>query len=93
MTGGWSGLLGLRPLTLNVSVLRSVGGEFHQELWAGNAILLRRPSAEVGELAAFRAEWTPAVAFPGGRSTADRAGHCRILPHAAERRIQLGRMG
>ena len=65
-----------RSLTgVRVCFLRRFGGKFHQELWAGNTILLGRPSAEVGELAAFGAERTPRVAFPGGWLMADRAGH------------------
>lgn len=43
-----------RSLTgVQVCFLRRFGGKFHQELWAGNTILLGRPSAEVGELAAL----------------------------------------
>jgi hypothetical protein len=51
------------------------GREFHQKIWAGNTILLRGPCAEINQLAAFRAEGTPGIAFPGGRLTAKRASH------------------
>lgn len=55
--------------------LPRAGGKFHQQVWTGNAILLRCPRAEVDQLAAFRAEGTPRIAFPGSWLTAERAGH------------------
>jgi hypothetical protein len=44
----------IRLLTgIRVCFLRPIVGKFHQEIRAGNTILLGRPSAEVGELAAL----------------------------------------
>lgn len=69
-------LLLRRPLTrVVVWILWSFGGEFHQQVWARNAILLGGPCAEINQLAAFRAERTPRIVFPGGGLTAERARH------------------
>ncbi len=70
-----------------------LGRQFHEKGRTGNTIFLCRPCAEIGQLAAFRAEWTPGIAFPVGRSTAKRAKHARILPQGGKRRRQLGRRG
>ena len=68
-------MLGLRLLTLDVSVLHSVGGKFHRQLWPGKTVFFGRPRAEVGDLAAFGAERAPRIPFPRGRSITEGAQH------------------
>ena len=87
------GTLGVRSLVrFMVCFLPRAGGKFHQQVWTGNAILLRSPRAEVDQLAAFRAEGTPRIAFPGSWLAAERAGHAGFY-HRLRWRNQLGRTG
>lgn len=88
-----SGTLGVRSLVrFMVCFLPRAGGEFHQQVWTGNAILLRSPRAEVDQLAAFRAEGTPRIAFPGSWLTAERAGHAGFY-HTSEMAGSAGTNG
>lgn len=88
MLSGWvddllPGLLGLTSLLcvwVVVSLERVGERGVHREGLAWYAIAVRCPGAEVGHLAAFRAEGAPGVALPRGGVATERAGHAGIIP-------------
>lgn len=71
----------------------------HCEVGTWYAIAVGCPGAEVGQLASFRAEGTPGIAFPRSGLVTEGAGHARqyIMPNLriGQRltRLDLGRGG
>ena len=66
-------------------VLWILDGKFHREAGTGEPVLLSSPRPEIDQLASFRTEGPPAIAFPGGLLPAKRAEHEPILPSTEER--------
>jgi hypothetical protein len=56
-----------------------ISRQFHHEVRARKAVLLRGPRAQVSQLAAFGTERSPGITLPGGWLRAERAGHADIL--------------
>lgn len=70
-----SRLVGRRVLVL---FRHFMGRQFHCQVGTRYPVLFRSPCAEIGELATLRAKGAPRIAFPGGRSVAERTFH---TPH------------
>lgn|SRR5512146_2758665 len=62
---------------IRIFVFSHVG--FYGEVISRNTVLFCSPGAEIGDLAAFGAERTPGIAFPGRWLTAEGTGHARYF--------------
>ena len=86
---------------VNVAVFFQRVGQrtVHCEVGTWYAVAVGCPGAEVGQLASFRTEGAPGIAFPRGGLVAEGAGHVRqyIMPSVriGQRltRLDLGRAG
>ena len=61
-------------------VLRIIDRKFHREAGTREPVLFSSPGSKIDQLASFRTERPPAIAFPSGLLPADWAEHEPILP-------------